>query len=406
MKLGLLGRKLGHSYSPAIHAMLGDPGYTLFEVEPEHLESFLKSGDFDGLNVTIPYKKAVLPYLSRIDATAARLGNVNTVVREADGSLTGHNTDFFGFSEQLRFSGCSIAGKKVLVLGTGGASETVKAVLEDAGAKVVRISRTGRDNYQNLSDHADASCIVNATPVGMYPGNLQSPVEAEAFPRLECVLDLIYNPARTKLMLDAEALGIPAFNGLRMLAAQAVQASEFFHRTKIGPQKIDEIHRALRFQMENLILIGMAGCGKTTVGGLLAQKNGKVFVDSDAEIEAIAGKSIPAIFAEDGEESFRALETKVLAQLGKGSGQVIATGGGCVTRERNDRLLHQNGTVIWIRRDPALLPTGGRPLSQKTDPKVLYRQRLPLYEAFSDRTVENSGTPEEAAEAILKEVSP
>ena len=406
MKLGLLGRKLGHSYSPAIHAMLGDPGYGLYEAEPEALGEFLKSGSFDGLNVTIPYKKAVLPYLSRMDENAERLGNVNTVVREPDGSLTGYNTDFFGFSELLRFSGFDVSGQKVLVLGTGGASETVRAVLEDEGAEVIRISRTGENNYENLGNHADARFLVNATPVGMYPGNLRSPVEIGQLPNLRGVIDLIYNPARTKLMLDAEGLGIPAFNGLRMLAAQAVQASEFFHRTKIDPAKIDEIHRKLRFRMENLILVGMAGCGKTAVGQLIAQKTGKIFVDSDAEIEALAGKSIPAIFTEDGEDRFRDLETQVLERLGKGSRQVIATGGGCVTKARNYAPLHQNGTLIWLRRDPRLLPTSGRPLSMKTAPEVLYRKRLPLYEAFSDLAIENDRTPEEAAESILKEVSP
>ena len=406
MKCGLLGRTLGHSYSPAIHAMLGEYEYGLFEKEPQELEDFLRSGDYRGLNVTIPYKKAVLPFLDRVDDAASRLGNVNTIVREADGSLTGHNTDYFGFSELLGFSGLSVAGKKVLVLGTGGASLTVTAVLEDAGAQVVRISRSGENNYRNLARHADARVLVNATPVGMYPNNLCAPVDVRDFPHLEGVLDLIYNPARTKLMMDAEALGIPAFGGLRMLAAQAVQASEFFRSTQLDRSIVEKIVGSLRFQMENIVLIGMAGCGKSTVGALLAQKTGRPFVDCDREIQRLAGKSIPELFADDGEAAFRAVETRVLEQLGKQSGLIIATGGGCVTQQRNYPLLHQNGTLVWLHRVPALLPTDGRPLSQKTDPQQLYRQRLPLYEAFSDCSVQNSGTPEETAERILREVQP
>lgn len=400
MKYGLLGRKLGHSYSPAIHRFLGDYSYELFEREPEELEAFLRSGDFDGINVTIPYKKAVIPFLDRLDETARRLGSVNTIVRTADGKLEGHNTDFYGFSEMLRSSGLDVTGKKVLVLGTGGASVTVQAVLEDAGAEVVSISRSGANNYQNLHLHADARVIVNTTPVGMYPGNGEAPLDVDYFPHLEGVLDLIYNPARTRLMLECEQRKIPAFNGLRMLVAQAKQASEFFQHTAIDDALIDTIYRHLRCDMENTVLIGMAGCGKSTLGTLLAQKTGKTFVDADAEIEKLAGKSIPEIFAAEGEEAFRAYETQVLETLGKGSHQVIATGGGCVTKDRNYPLLHQNGTILWIKRDPQLLPTEGRPLSQKTNPTQLYKKRIPMYEAFSDVAVENCGSMEETLSKI------
>lgn len=400
MKCGLLGRTLGHSYSPAIHRFLGAYSYDLFEQEPENLEKFLHSGAFDGLNVTIPYKKAVIPFLDHLDETARRLGSVNTIIRRADGQLEGHNTDFYGFSEMLRASGLEVSGKKVLLLGTGGASVTAKAVLEDAGAKVISISRSGVNNYQNLDLHADTRVIVNTTPVGMYPGNGEAPLDVGLFPELEGVLDLIYNPARTQLMLDCEKRNIPAFNGLRMLVAQAKQASEFFQNTTLDDALIDSIYRHLRSDMENTILIGMAGCGKSTIGNLLAEQTGKIFVDADAEVEKLEGKSIPEIFSEDGEEVFRAYETKVLEALGKSSHQVIATGGGCVTRDRNYPLLHQNGTILWIKRDPKLLPTDGRPLSQKTNPARLYETRIPMYESFADRTVENSGSIEQTVSAI------
>lgn len=401
MKCGLLGQKLGHSYSPAIHRLLGNDSYELFEREPEDLEHFLRCEDFDGINVTIPYKKAVIPFLDDLDETARRLGSVNTIVRRADGGLEGHNTDFYGFSEMLRASGLEVFGKKVLVLGTGGASVTVKAVLEDAGAEVVSISRSGTYHYQNLYRNADARIIVNTTPVGMYPRNGEAVLDVGQFPYLEGVLDLIYNPARTQLMLECEKRNIPAFNGLRMLVAQAKQASEFFHNTKISDTVIDSIYRHVRMDMENIVLIGMAGCGKSTIGKVLAQRTGKVFVDTDTEIEKLANKSIPELFAEDGENVFREYETKVMETLGKASHQVIATGGGCVTKACNNPLLHQNGTIVWIKRDPHLLPIQGRPLSQKTNPALLYETRIPMYEAFSDMAVENRGSIEETVNAIL-----
>lgn len=399
MRYGLLGRKLGHSYSPMIHGMLGYD-YGLFEREPEDVADFLKNGDFDGINVTIPYKKDVLPYLDEIDPLAARLGAVNTIVRR-NGRLKGYNSDYYGFLSMVRRTGIEVAGKKALILGSGGASATACAVLEDLGAQVVVISRTGENNYDNLHLHADGALLVNTTPVGMYPNTGAAPVDVSRFPALEGVLDVIYNPARTQLLLDCERFGIPACNGLWMLVAQAVQSSRWFRDSELPDSLIADIHRKLRAQMENIVLIGMAGCGKSTIGRQLARETGKKFVDADKEIEALAGKSIPEIFADDGEAAFRRLETEVLATLGKQSGLVIATGGGCVTRAENYPLLHQNGRILWIRRDPAKLPTAGRPLSQKTAPAVLYEQRKPLYRAFADAAVDNEGTLGETLTAIL-----
>lgn len=400
MKCGLLGRTLGHSYSPQIHAMLGDYAYTLFEKEPEEVSDFLKNGDFSGINVTIPYKQAVIPYLDDLSDAVRRIGAVNTILRRPDGSLWGHNTDHYGFSAMVQRTGLSLEGKKVLVLGSGGASRTVVCVLEGLGANPVVISRTGEDNYQNLSRHADAAVIVNTTPVGMYPSTGISPVELDGFSHLEGVLDLIYNPARTQLLLDAERRGIPTQNGLWMLVAQAKEAAEVFTGAPISHSAIARIHHTLSRQMQNLVLIGMPGCGKSTIGPLLAQATGRSFVDADETIAALAGKTIPEIFAQDGEDAFRRLETQVLADLGKRSGLVIATGGGCVTRADNYPLLHQNGILLRLERELSLLPTDGRPVSQSRSLSRLYEVRDPLYRAFADITIDNNGTPAQTLCAI------
>ena len=400
MKCGLLGRKLGHSYSPQIHSCLGDYSYTLFEKEPEQLESFLKTGDFTAINVTIPYKKDVIPYLDELSPVAQKMGAVNTIVRRADGSLFGHNTDYFGFASMVRHSGLDLTKKKVLVLGSGGASNTVVAVLRELGANVIIISRSGENNYSNLSLHADAAAIVNTTPVGMYPNTGVSPVDLTRFPKLEGVLDVVYNPARTQILLDAEKLGLPCQNGLWMLVAQAKEAAEYFTGHAIDDSVIERIYHTLSAQMQNIILIGMPGCGKSTVAALLARELGRTATDADEEIVRLAGKSIPEIFAEDGEEAFRAWETKALEALGKQSGRIIATGGGCVTRQRNYPLLHQNGTIFWLQRDLDRLPTDGRPLSQVTQLTDMYAVRNPLYASFADHIIDNNGSTAETVAAI------
>lgn len=401
MKCGLLGRKLGHSYSPQIHTQLGQYSYALFEKEPEQLEDFLKNGDFTGLNVTVPYKKAVIPYLDELSDCAAQLGAVNTVVR-LGGKLIGHNTDYFGFQQMLLQSDLQVSGKKVLVLGSGGASNTATAVLRAHGADAVIISRTGENNYENLHLHEDAAVIVNTTPVGMYPDTEISPLDISLFPKLEGVLDVIYNPARTALLQQAEQRGLVSMNGLLMLVAQAKEAAEWFTGSAVADEKIAQIHNTLRRQMENIILIGMPGSGKSTVGKLLAQQTGKQFADADQRIVELAGKPIPQIFDEDGEAVFRHWETQALSQLAKQSGLVIATGGGCVTRSENYPLLHQNGTIFCLDRDIAKLPTDGRPLSQNGKLSEMYRIRKPLYDHFADHHIDSNGTVEAAAEQILK----
>lgn len=401
MKSGLLGRKLGHSYSPQIHSYIGDYPYTLFEKEPEEVADFVLHGDYTGMNVTIPYKKDVIPYLDELSPAAQKMASVNTIVRRKDGTLFGHNTDYFGFTSMVLRSGIQVSGKKVLVLGSGGTSNTAVKALTDLGATVIIISRSGENNYANLHLHDDTSVIVNTTPVGMYPKTGVSPVDLKQFPKLEGVLDVIYNPARTQLLLDAEKMGLPCENGLWMLVAQAKEAAEYFTDAPISDDVIAKIHRKLSSQMQNIVLIGMPGCGKSTVASALAAKLGRKAVDADAEIVRIAGKSIPDIFAQDGEEVFRAWETKVLAELGKQSGLIIATGGGCVTRDRNYPLLHQNGNVFWLHRDISLLPTEGRPLSQQNKLTDLYAARNPLYDRFSDCFIDNNGSLEETVSAII-----
>lgn len=401
MKCGLLGGKLGHSYSPQIHSLLGSYRYELFEKKPEELEAFLKGGNFNGLNVTIPYKKAVIPYCAELSPVAQKLGAVNTIVRRHDGRLIGHNSDYYGFRQMVAQSGINPAEKKALILGSGGASATAVAVLEELGANVIIVSRYGEDNYDNLYQHYDAAIIVNTTPVGMYPDTDKQPIDITAFTGLEGVLDVIYNPARTSLLMQAEKNGIIAINGLWMLVAQAKESAEWFTGHKIDDSVVSQIYTKLQQQMQNIVLIGMPGCGKSTVGKLLAEKLNKPFIDADKEIALTAGKPIPQIFAESGESVFRSVETDVLKRLGKQSGYVIATGGGCITRPENYASLHCNGTIIWIQRSLNALPTDGRPLSQANKLEEMYQVRKPLYETFADYAVSNNSSVEDTVNAVL-----
>ena len=403
LKCGLLGQKLGHSYSPAIHGMLAGYDYQLFEREPEQLEDFLKNGPWDGINVTIPYKKAVLPYCAELSDTARRIGSVNTIIRRPDGSLYGDNTDAYGFESLVKKSGIDVRGKKALVLGSGGASVTVVAVLKMLGAESVTvISRGGEDNYDNLDKHADARIIANTTPVGMYPNNGQAAVDLTRFPQCEGVLDVVYNPAHTALLLQAEKLGIPRAGGLYMLVAQAKRSSELFTGSTIPDSEIGRIEKVLSGRMKNIVLVGMPSSGKSTLAAALGEKLGRPVYEADALIEQEAGMDIPSIFAQGGEESFRKLETEILSRLGKLSGAVISTGGGCVTREENYDLLHQNGTILWLKRGTEKLDKTGRPLSLKNDLNEMYQKREPMYRRFSDAAVDNNGSVEDTLAQLLE----
>ena len=402
MKCGLLGEKLGHSYSPQIHALLADYEYLLYEKATDEVEDFVRRGDWHGLNVTIPYKKTVIPFCDELSETAAAIGSVNTLLHRPDGTILGDNTDAYGFRHMLRKTGFEPEGKKALVCGTGGASATVCAVLKQLGAKVVTLSRSGEDNYTNLDRHADAKLLVNTTPLGMYPKNGAQAVDLVAFPQLEAVLDVVYNPARTALLMQAETLGIPRAGGLTMLVAQAKRACEIFLDTGIPDTETERITGILRAGMQNLILIGMPGSGKSTVGRLLAEKLNRPYIEADEEIIRQAGMSIPEIFAREGEAGFRARETAILGELGKASGTVLSTGGGCVTREENYPLLHQNGTIILLTRDIDRLAREGRPLSMGADLHAMAAVRGPMYRRFADLMADNDRTPEETVCSILE----
>ena len=401
MRCGLLGEKLGHSYSPALHALFGDYDYELFEVSPDRLGDFLRVRDFQGLNVTIPYKTTMLAICDDLTETAATIGSVNTVLKQLDGSLLGDNTDAAGFEGMVWKSRIRILGRKCLVLGSGGASLSAQYVLRKLGAgEVVVISRTGENNYDNLDRHQDAAVIVNATPVGMYPNTAASHVDLRQFPHCEGVLDLIYNPARTALLQQAETLGIPHLGGLYMLAEQARCAAQLFTGEVIPAIRTQEAYRTLRSRMENRILVGMPGCGKSTVGRALAAQLDRPFVDTDAELEKVLHMPVGEYITHYGEEAFRKEETALLAQLGKSSGLVIATGGGCVTRPENYPHLHQNGAIFFLERALSKLPKKGRPLSLKGSLEDMYTIRLPMYRRFADITVANDGPAEKVAQKL------
>ena len=402
LRCGLLGEKLGHSYSPEIHKVLAGYEYRLYERCAEELEGFIRGGEWDGLNVTMPYKKAVIPFCDELGERARLSGSVNTLVRRADGSIYGDNTDMFGFESLLRVNGIDPAGTKALVLGSGGACASVRAVLDSLGAETVVISRRGEDNYNNLERHRDAELIVNTTPLGMYPNNGAQAVDLTAFPDCRAVLDIVYNPARTALLLQAEKLGIKNAGGLHMLVAQAKRSSELFTGARIDDVEIGRVERALMHRMMNIVLVGMPGCGKTTVAGIIGKMTGRPVQDLDTMIEQRAGITIPEIFAQSGEEGFRALETQIITEAGAQSGAVIATGGGSVTRLENYAPLHQNAVIVWLQRDIDKLPRDGRPLSAHADLNEMFRRRAPMYSAFADMTADNNGTPEAAAEMILE----
>ena len=401
LKCGLLGGKLSHSYSPEIHKKLGEYEYKLYEKTPEELEEFILKKDYDGLNVTIPYKQAVMPYLDELSKEAKRIGSVNTIVKRADGTLLGDNTDIYGFKYMLKRAGIDVYGKKALILGSGGTEKTVHTALLDLGASEIKvISRSGEDNYNNLEKHSDARIMINATPVGMFPNNGKAALSLDGFFKLEGVADVIYNPMKTELLLNAGKRGLKTAGGLSMLVAQAKRSAELFMDENIADEKTERIVCELSREMRNILLIGMPGSGKSTIGKELSKITGKRFIDIDELIVKNEKKGIPEIFNNGGEEAFRAAETAALKEACKLSGAVIATGGGCVKKEENADILRQNGSVFYIKRDFRLLPTDGRPLSKNADLSVMFCERKPLYEGFCDFEVINDKTVKAAAEEI------
>lgn len=407
MRYGLIGEKLGHSFSKIIHEQLADYTYDLIPLTREELDVFLTEKQFSALNVTIPYKETVIPYLDEVDAQAKKIGAVNTVVNR-NGKLKGYNTDFYGFRYMLQHNGIDVKNKKALVLGKGGASKAVIAVLEEMGASEI-LTVYYKDTPAAITytacyrDHADAEIIVNTTPVGMYPKADDCPIDLGKFPHLSGVADVVYNPLRTQLIVEAEKRGIPAAGGLEMLVAQAKYAVEIFLDTKIDDNRIAAINADLMQERSNLVLIGMSGGGKTILGKNAAEKLGKTFVDTDHEIVKRIGMSIPEFFAKEGEAAFREIETEVLHELSSQNHLVISTGGGIVKNPINVDMMKRNGRIIWLKRDANLLQSGhGRPLApDQAATEKLYQERLPLYTAVAEAIAENNGTEEEGLTAIL-----
>lgn len=385
MEYGLIAEKLGHSFSKDIHNKLFDYEYELHEVDRDSFDLFMKKREFKAINVTIPYKEAVIPYLDKISDTAKKIGAVNTIVNE-NGVLCGYNTDYSGLKQLIEKSGIVIDGKKVLVLGSGGTSKTAYHVAKDMGARFVsRVSRENKDDcitYQDAYDkHSDCDVIINTTPVGMYPNIGKSPVDIDLFTKLTGVIDVVYNPLCTKLVVDAKAKGIKAVGGLYMLVCQAIDASEKFVNKKVEFCKKMQIYKEIVKSKQNIVLIGMPGAGKSTIGKLLAKEVGKTFVDTDEEIVKLLNKKIPDIFSELGESGFRKIECEVIEKLSCLQNAVIATGGGAVLNKRNMDLLKENGRIYFIDRNiEDIVTTSDRPLSSnKADLEKRYRERYSLY---------------------------
>lgn len=403
---GLIGRKLGHSISPEIHAALGNPHYSLYELEPEELAEFLSDERLKALNVTIPYKIDVIPFCKTLDPLAEAIGSVNTLVRQPDGSWKGYNTDAYGLRCMMRAGGLSFDGADVLLLGNGGVSQTIQAIAKlDGCASLTVLDLQGTEyTYEDLPKfYEKTTLIVNATPVGMYPHAGKSLVDLVKFPNLRGVADVIYNPARTALLLQAETLGIPYAGGLTMLVAQAKQAAEHFFGKPIDDAKIAEIGAEMQKDAENIVLIGMPGSGKSCIGDALAALTGRRQIDFDAEIAKKAGKTIPEIFAESGEDGFRKIESEVVREQSAARGVILVTGGGVVTRAENYAPLRSNGRLYQICRPVAELSREGRPLSIGADLNEMAAVRMPLYKKFADTAIENNRTPEDAAADIWRD---
>lgn len=411
MKYGLIGEHLKHSYSCEIHAQIADYEYELHEIPPSGLGEFLKKREFNAINVTIPYKQDVIPYLDEISDTAKRIGAVNTIVNR-NGRLYGDNTDFAGMLALAKHIGVDMKGRKVLILGTGGASKTGHALAEYMGAQsVFYVSRSGKDGNisyeQAVTEHSDAQIIINATPVGMFPKQDGRPIDISAFPKLEGVIDAIYNPLRTNLILDAQERGIPAEGGLYMLSAQAVHASAVFRDISLDESLVDKAFKSVKNDKQSIVLIGMPSSGKTTVGRILAEKCGKQLADTDEYIVRKIGMPISDFFAKHGEAEFRKIEKETVAELSATGGRIIATGGGAVLDAENVRALKQNGVLVFLDRRPEnLIATDDRPLaSRRSALEKLYAERYDIYCAAAELHIDANTTPEAEADAILKELA-
>ena len=409
MKYGLIGEHLKHSFSKVIHEEIGDYVYEIKEIEPQNVEAFMKAKDFVAINVTIPYKETVIPYLDFIDKSAKKIGAVNTVLNK-EGKLYGYNTDYFGMKSLIERIGLEIKGKKILIIGTGGTSKTATAVVSDMGAReIIYVSNTevkGALSYDAVySYHTDSEIIFNTSPVGMYPKNDGTPIDITMFPSLEGLLDVVYNPIRTNLVLKAQEIGVKSEGGLYMLGAQAVYAYEHFMNTKVEKSLCDSIYNKVLKEKDNIILTGMPSSGKTTVGKYLAKKTGKIFVDTDEEIVKKIGMDIPSYFNKYGEAEFRKVESEVIKEVSCGNSQIISTGGGAILNSENVRRLKQNGKIYFLNRSLELLmPTSDRPLSKDKEAlKKRYEERYPIYISTCDVKIDGNGTVSQVGDTVFGE---
>ena len=405
MKFGLLGRTLGHSFSPRIHSALGNTNYELFEREPSQLQEFFDDPELQGINITIPYKVNALEACDVVDPRAERIGCVNTMVRK-DGKWHGYNTDYDGFVFTLQHAGIDVSDKECIILGDGASSATVHVALEDLGAKnIVHLSRKTAPFYGDAPNYYEtAQIIINCTPIGMYPHNPANLIDITQFSKLEGVVDLIYNPHRTILLLQAEMMEIPHCDGLPFLVAQGVEAANHFQGESFGTKEIEQILRDMRREKENIILIGMPGVGKTTVGKALGEEMGRTCIDVDQELEKEIG-DISTYITEQGEPAFREKEAEMIAKFGTQTGLIISTGGGCVTVPKNFAHLRQNGRIYQLTQPVENLSTSGRVLSSGGIERLreLEATRTPMYESFAQCIVEHNRNAPETVAAILED---
>ena len=401
-KFGLIGRNINYSFSKEIHAAFADYDYSIINLEPEEVSGFFAKKEYSGYNVTIPYKRDAAALCDELSPQAKAIGSVNTVVLRKDGTLFGDNTDYYGFLNMAEKAGVDFNGKKVLVFGNGATSATICAAVKDKGGNITVISRNGKTTYADLPQHKDAQILINATPVGTFPETENQITSIDQFEQAEAVLDVVYTPLKSRFVQQGLEHGLKASGGLPMLVGQAKKAAELFSGKEISKEDEERVYHKILRQKQNLILIGMPGAGKTSLGKAAAEKLGRQFFDIDSEIEKRERMTIPEIFTKFGESHFRAIETEVIAEITKTSGAVIATGGGAVMNRRNRLNIRQNGFCVLIRRDLSKLPLDGRPVSKAKGTKALEKERMPVYKELADAEIMNNGTFDQALAGILE----